>query len=155
MECVKQQDNFGKKFVDTIKKEPFGVTVSPAGPCMLFKENNLGICIIIMYVDDIPIIGKKKHIQEYATMIQKEFLVKIRHNLADYLGCEFHMNKDKTKQWLELPSIIKSLDQKFGKRAMKERLSMTPGTPRFTARRHFDKPMLLESNKYGNEITGM
>ena len=43
---------FWRKFVDTIKKEPFGLTVSPADPCMLFKENNLGICIIIMYVDD-------------------------------------------------------------------------------------------------------
>ena len=32
-------------------------------------------------------------------------------------------------------SIIKSLEQKFGERAMKERVSMTPGTPRFTARR--------------------
>ena len=28
-----------------------------------------------------------------------------------------------------------SLEQKFGKRAMKERLSLTAGTPRFTARR--------------------
>ena len=31
--------------------------------------------------------------------------------------------------------MIKSLEQKFGERAMKERLSLTPGTPRFTARR--------------------
>ena len=45
------------------------------------------------------------------------------------------MNKEKAKGWLGQPSIIKSLEQKFGKRAMKERLSMTPGTPRFTARR--------------------
>ena len=126
---------FWKKFVDTIKKEPFGFTVSPADPCMLFKENNLGICIIIMYVDDMLIIGKRAQIQEFATMIQKEFSVKIQHNLADYLGCEFHMNKEKTKGWLGQPSIIKSLEQKFGERAMKERLSMTPGSPRFIARR--------------------
>ena len=45
--------------MDTIKKEPFDFTVSPADPCMLLKENNLGICIIIMYVDDMLIIGKK------------------------------------------------------------------------------------------------
>ena len=30
-------------------------------------------------------------------------------------------------------SVIKSLEQNFGERAMKERLSLTPGTPRFTA----------------------
>ena len=44
------------------------------------------------------------------------------------------MNKVKTRGWLGQPSIIKSLEQKFGERAMKERLSLTPGTPRFTAR---------------------
>ena len=128
--------------MDTIKKEPFGFTVSPAVPCMLFKENNLGICIIIMYVVDMLIIGKKEQIQEFATKITKDSSVKIQHNLVDYLGCEFHMNKEKTKGWLGQLFIIKSLGQKFGERAMKERLSLTPGTPRFTARRlenHEDK----------------
>ena len=113
-----------KKFVDTAKKEPFGFQVSPADPCMRFKQNELGVCIIIMYVDHMLIIGKKEQIQEFATKIQKEFSVKIQHNLADYLGCEFHMNKVKTRGWLGQPSIINSLEQKFGERAMKERLSL-------------------------------
>ena len=126
---------FWKKFVDTIKQESFGFQVSPADPCVLFKEDNLGICIIIMYVDDMLIIGKKEQIEDFASKIQKVFSVKIQHNLADYLGCEFHMNKERTKGWLGQPSIIKSLEQKFGERAIKERLSLTPGTPRFTARR--------------------
>ena len=89
---------FWKKFVDTIKKEPFGFTVRPADPCMLFKENELGICIIIMYVDDMLIIGKNEQIQEFATKTQKEFSVEIQHNLVDYLGCEFHMNQGKDKR---------------------------------------------------------
>ena len=124
-----------RKFVDTIKKEPFVFTVSPEDQFMLFNENDLGICIIIMYVDDILIIGKKEQIQQFATKIQNEVSVKIQHFLADYFGSEFHMNKEKMKGWLGQPSIIKSLDQKFGERAMKERVSLTPGTPRFTARR--------------------
>ena len=126
---------FWKKFVDTIKKESFGFQVSPADPCMLFKENELGVCIIIMYVDDMLIIGKNEQIQDFASKIQEEFSVKIQHNLTDYLGCEFHMNKERTRGWLGQPSIIKSWEQKFGDRAMKERLSLTPGTPGFTARR--------------------
>ena len=64
--------------------EPFGFQVNPADPCMLFKENELGVCIIIMYVDDLLIIGEKEQIQEFATKIQTEFSVKIQHNLADY-----------------------------------------------------------------------
>ena len=91
--------------------------------------------MIIMYVDDMLIIRKKEQIQEFTDKSQKEFSVKIQHNLAYYLGCEFHMNKVKTRGWLGQPSIIKTLEQKFGERAMKARLSLTPGTPRFTARR--------------------
>ena len=98
MLCHRSARQFWRKFVDTIKKEPFGFTVSPADPCMFFKENNLGICIIIMYVDDMLILGKREQIQDFATMIQMEFSVKIQHNLADYLGCEFHMNKEKNKR---------------------------------------------------------
>ena len=45
------------------------------------------------------------------------------------------MNKVKTRGWLGQPSIIKCLEQKFGERAMKERLSLAPGTLRFTATR--------------------
>ena len=126
---------FWKKVVDTIKKEHFGFTVSPADPCLLFKENDLGICIIIMYVDDMLMIGKKEQIEDFVSKIQKEISVKIQHNLADYLGCEFHMNNERIRGWLGQPSIIKSLEHKFGERSMKERLSLTTGTPRFTARR--------------------
>ena len=126
---------FWKKFVNTVKQEPFGFQVIPADPCMLFKENELGVCIIIMYVDHMLIIGKKEQIQDFASKIQKEFSVKIQHNHTDYLGCEFHMNKERSRGCLGQPSIIKSLEQRFRDRAMKERLSLTPGTPRFTARR--------------------
>ena len=126
---------FWKKFVNTVKQEPFGFQVCPADPSMLFKENELGVCIIIMYVDDMLIIGKMEQIQDFASKIQNEFSVKIQHKHADYLGCEFNMNKERTRGWLGEPSIIKSLEQKFGDRAMKERLSLTPGTPRLTAKR--------------------
>ena len=102
----------------------FWISSEPADPCMLFKENELGICIIIMYVDDMLIIGKKEQIEEFASKIQEVFSVKIQHNLADYLGCEFHMSRERTRGWLGQPSIIKSLEQKFGERAMKERLSL-------------------------------
>ena len=61
---------FWNKFVNTVKQEPFGFQVSPADPCMLFKENELGVCIIIMYVDDMLIIGKKEQIQDFASKIQ-------------------------------------------------------------------------------------
>ena len=42
------------------------------------------------------------------------------------------MNKVKTRGWFGQPSLIKSLEQNFGGRAMKERLSLSPVTTRFT-----------------------
>ena len=45
------------------------------------------------------------------------------------------MNKEKPKGWFGQPSIIRSLDKKFGEEAMKHRLVLTPGTPRFIAMR--------------------
>ena len=45
------------------------------------------------------------------------------------------MNEMKTTGWLGQRSIIKSLEQKLGERALKERLTLTPGIPRLTARR--------------------
>ena len=53
-----------------------------------------------MYVEDMLIIGKKEQIEDFASKIQKVFSVNIQHNLADYLGCEFHMNKERTRGWL-------------------------------------------------------
>ena len=108
-----------------------------------------------MYVDDMLIIGKKEQIQEFTTKIQMEFSVKIQHNLAAYLGCEFHMNKVKTGGWLGQPSIIKSLEQKFGERAMKERLSLTPGTPRFTARRRENPKDKVSPEEHETYRTGV
>ena len=58
---------FWKKFVNTVKQEPFAFQVSPADPRMLFKENELGVCTIIMYVDDMLIIGKREQIQDFAS----------------------------------------------------------------------------------------
>ena len=64
---------FWKKFVNTAKQEPFGFQVSPADPCMLFKENELGVCIIIMYVDDMLIIEKRNRYKILPPKYRKNF----------------------------------------------------------------------------------
>ena len=57
---------FWKKFESTVKQEPFGFQVIPADPCMLFKENDFGVRIIIMYFDDMLTIGQNEQIQDFA-----------------------------------------------------------------------------------------
>ena len=69
-----------------------------------------------MYVDDMLIIGKKEQIEDFASKIQKEFSVKIQHNLADYLGCEFHMNKERTEDALDSPQLSKAWNTSLERR---------------------------------------
>ena len=53
--------------------------------------------MIIIHVDDMLVIGNKEIIEELK--VEEVFPIKTEDNLADYLGCEFHMNKDKTIGW--------------------------------------------------------
>ena len=56
------------------KKKPFGFQVSPADPCLLFKENELGVHIIIIYVDDMLIIGKGNRYKYLPPYYKRNFL---------------------------------------------------------------------------------
>ena len=55
---VQAARQFWKKIVD--KMQEGGFMLSEADPCMLYKEDEKGVCIIIIYIDDMLIIGKKK-----------------------------------------------------------------------------------------------
>ena len=67
-----------------------------------------------MYVDDMLIIGKKEQIEDFASKIQTEVLVKIQHTLTDYMGCEFHMNKKEPEDGLDSPPLSKVWNKKLG-----------------------------------------
>ena len=104
--------------------------------------------MIIIYVDDMMVIRHKESIIDVQERVGKVFSIKTENNLTDYLGCEFHMNRDKTKGWLGQPSIIRSLEKKFGEEAMKHRLGLTPGTPRFIAMRVTDEEDKLPAKEH-------
>ena len=65
---------FWKKFVDKAKNKSFGFQVSPADPCMLFNQNEFGICIKIMYVDDMLTIGKRNGYKSFPPKFRSNFL---------------------------------------------------------------------------------
>ena len=51
-----------------------GFKLSEADPCMLYKEDEKGVCIIIIYIDDMLIIGKAEPLMmqlEYCKVIFK------------------------------------------------------------------------------------
>ena len=47
--------------------------LSEADPCMLYKEDERWVCIIIIYIDDILIIGKEEAIDAAIKVLQGHF----------------------------------------------------------------------------------
>ena len=62
--------------------------VSEADPCMLYREDARRICIIIIYIDDILIIGKEEVIDTVIKVLQSYLQVKDPLSLEDYLGVQ-------------------------------------------------------------------
>ena len=86
---------FWKKIVD--KMQEGGFKLSDADPCMLYKEDEKGVCIIIIYIDDMLIIGKEEAIIDAIKVFQGHFQVKDPTSLEDYLGVQIVQSDDGKK----------------------------------------------------------
>ena len=64
---------FWKEIVD--KMQEGGFKLSEADPCMLYREDEKGVCIIIIYIDDTLIIGKEEAIDDAIRVFQGHFQV--------------------------------------------------------------------------------
>ena len=120
---------FWKKTLD--KMQGGGFKLSEADPCMLYKEDGKGACIIIIYIDDMFIIGKEEAIDDAIKVLQGHFQVKDPMSLEDYLDVQIVQSDDGKKAWLGQPTIIKSLEKQFGERVAKKKMTITPGPPGF------------------------
>ena len=76
---------------------------------LMYRINENGLCIILMYVDDNLIIGRDTAIEQATEEIKKVFNVKISPEASEYLGCEIKLAKDHTCGWIGQPQ-----DSKFG-----------------------------------------
>ena len=119
---VQAARQFWKKIVD--KMQEGGFKLSEADPCMLYKEDEKGVCIIIIYIDDMLIIGKEEAIDDAIKVLQGHFQVKDPTSLEDYLGVQIVQSDDGKKSWLGQPTIIKSLEKQFGERVAKKKMTL-------------------------------
>ena len=126
---VQATRQFWKKIVD--KMQEGGIQHSKADPCILYKENERGVYIIIILIDDTLIIGKVEAIDAANKVLQGQFQVKDPTSLEYYLGVQIDQCDDGKKAVLGQPTIIKSLEKQFGERVAKKKMTITPGTPGF------------------------
>ena len=120
---VQAARQFWKKIVD--KMQEGGFKLSETDPCMLYKEDEKGVCIIIIYIDDMLIIGNEEAIDDAIKVLQGHFQVKEPTSLEDYLGVQIVQSDDGKKAWLGQPTIIKSLEKQFGERVAKKKMTVT------------------------------
>ena len=123
---VQAARQFWKKIVD--KTQEGGFQLSEADPCMLYREEERRVCIIIIYIDDMLIIGKEEAIDAAIKVLQGHFQVNYPTSLVDYLDVQIVQNDDGKKAWLGQPTIIKSLEKQFGERVAKKKMAITPET---------------------------
>ena len=126
---VRAARQFWKKIVD--KMLGGGFKLSEADPCMFYKEDEKGVSIIIIYIDDMLIIGKEEAIDDTIRVLQGHFQVKDPMSLEDYLAVQIVQSDDGKKAWLGQRTIIKSLEKQFGEKVAKKKITITPGTPGF------------------------
>ena len=126
---VQAARQFWKKTVDKMQGGVF--KLSEDDPFMLYKEDEEGDCIIIIYIDDMLIIGKDKAIDDAIKVLQDHFQAKDPMSLEDYLGVHIVESDDEKKAWLGQQTIIKSLETQIGERLARKKMTITPRTPGF------------------------
>ena len=109
---VQAARQFWKKIIDNMQEG--GFQLSEAVPRMLYREDERGVCIIIIYIDDMLIIGNEEAIDAAIQILQGNFQVEGPTSLDDYLGVQIVQSDDAKKGWLGQPTIVKSLEEQFG-----------------------------------------
>ena len=116
-------------------------------PCLMYRVNENGLCIILMYVDDNLIVGSNKAIAQVTEEIKNVFSVTVSPEATEYLGCEIHVAKNHTCGWIGQPHLYKNLEQKFGNIVKTQRMTETPSTPGFHVVRNIPNAVYITDEK--------
>ena len=84
-----------------------GFKLIEADPCMLYKEDEKGVCIIIIYIDDMLIIGKEEAIDDAIKVLQGHFQVKDPMSLEDYVGVQIVQSDDGKKACWDSQQLLR------------------------------------------------
>jgi len=107
----------------------------------MYRVNENGLCIILMYVDDNLIVGSNKAIDQVTEEIKNIFNVTVSPEAMEYLGCKVHVAKNNTCGWIRQPHLYKNLERKFGSIVKTQRTTETPSTPGFHVMRNIPNAM--------------
>ena len=104
---VQAARQFWKRFVKELVGQGFQASV--ADPCLLYRKDEKGICIVVMYVDDMLLVGNEESIQNVSEELEKVFNITVEEEMTDYLGCEFKTDEEGKNAWLGQPNMVHSI----------------------------------------------
>ena len=119
---------------------------SQADPCLMYRNNEDGLCIVLIYVDDNIVIGNQTTIWKMVEKLKKEFKVMVKEDTTDYLGCKVFTSENKRVGWIGQPHLHKNLQQYFGTLTNNIKIPKTPSPPGF----HVVRPT-TETSKIDNK----
>ena len=98
------------KFVNALVN--VGFEQGEVDPCLIFRKNEYGILILILYIDDCLLTGDTPAIESGINDITKMFNVTVTKKVEEYLGCRIDMSR-KGEITVHQPHIYKHLKDKF------------------------------------------
>ena len=96
-------------------------------PCLLMKENENGIIIMCLYIDDTLCVGEKLAIEKFKKEIKKYFVMKEEGAVNEYVGCI--IKRVNGGVYLHQTDLIKKIKEKFEKELENIRKYRTPAAP--------------------------
>jgi copper chaperone CopZ len=98
------------KFVDSLKSKNF--KRCPIDPCFMVSENEHGIAILCIYVDDVMCVGDEMAVKEAIRNIEGMYSIKRMGKLHEYVGVTIEKKKE-NMYVMSQPETIKKLKKKF------------------------------------------
>jgi len=128
----------------------------PSDPCLFRRGSGEKILIILCYVDDNLVIGKRQEIDEFLGEFKKsEFMCTLEEDLNDYLSCDIQMDPETVTGWIGQPHMVKKIEKTFGKEVTNVQNYTTPGTPGFKLLKASEESEMIEDDLQSRFRTGV
>ena len=88
-----------------------GFNPCESDPCLMYRIDKEGLCIILMYLDDNLIVGSRKAIDKATNEIKAIFSVTVSPIATEYLGCEINVAENYSCGWIGQSDLYKNLEK--------------------------------------------
>jgi len=109
----------------------------------MYRIDEEGPCIILMYVENNLIVGSRKAIDKATKEIQAVFSVTVSPIAMEYLGCEIDVEENYSCEWIGQSDLYKNLERKFVNMVKAQRATEPPSTQGFHIVRNIPEAVFI------------